>query len=215
MFTGIVEEIGRIRQILFRSDVLKLDIESKKIYEGLNIGDSVACNGACLTLVGIKKNILTFDVMESTTRGTNLKILKIGNEVNLERALRADARLSGHFVTGHVDGVRKITGFRKSGRACSFDISLEYDDHNYVVEKGSISIEGVSLTISKTTEGSLSVNLIPHTLNATTLGTKRIGDLVNVEFDILVKSVKNKGNLKPQTISKELLEKTGFIVTHI
>jgi len=189
MFTGIVKELGNVRRISGLGGIYKLSIEAKDAAIGLNIGDSLSVNGVCLTLTGKDKNVLDFDVMGETFKRTNFSSLKIGEAVNLEPALRAGDPLGGHFVTGHIDCVGKIREIRRAGDNYSIEIVFSGEYKKYVVEKGSISLDGISLTVGRIGDGSAVVHIIPHTLKATTLGSKRSGDEVNIEFDIIGKYI--------------------------
>ena len=187
MFTGIVKELGKVRRISGLGGVYKLSVEAKDIAGGLNIGDSVSVNGACLTLTGRDKNILDFDVMGETFKRTNISKLKIGGSVNLEGALRAGDPLGGHFVTGHIDCVGRIREIRRTGDNYSIEVAFSGEYKKLVVEKGSIALDGISLTVGIVGSGGAAVHIIPHTLKVTTLGSKRAGDELNIEFDIIGK----------------------------
>jgi riboflavin synthase len=189
MFTGIVKSLGKVRRISGLGGIYKLSIEAKDITLGLNIGDSVAINGACLTLTGKDKNVMDFDVMGETFKRTNFSKLKIGESVNLEDALRAGDPLGGHFVAGHIDCVGRIREIRRAGDNYSIEVALPAEYKKLVVEKGSIALDGVSLTVGVVGNGSAVIHIIPHTLKVTTLGSKRPGDEVNIEFDIIGKYI--------------------------
>ncbi len=189
MFTGIVKELGKVHRISGLGSLYKLSIEAKDIAHGLNIGDSVAVNGACLTLTGKDKNVLDFDVMGETFKRTNISKLKIGESVNLEGALRVGDPLGGHFVTGHIDCVGRVRQIRHVGDNYSIEVAFPGEYKKLVVEKGSIALDGVSLTVGIVGNGSAAVHIIPHTLKVTTLGFKRSGDEVNIEFDIIGKYI--------------------------
>ena len=189
MFTGIVKELGKVRRISGLGRVYKLSVEAKDIACGLNIGESVAVNGACLTLTGKDKNVLDFDVMGETFKRTNISKLKPGESVNLELALRAGDPLGGHFVTGHIDCVGRIREIKRAGDSYSIEVAFPGEYKKFVVEKGSISLDGISLTVGSVGGGNAVVHIIPHTLKVTTLGSKRPGDEVNIEFDIIGKYI--------------------------
>jgi len=189
MFTGIVRELGRVHNISGLGSVYKLSIETKDIAKGLEIGDSVAVNGACLTLVEKNKNVLTFDVMAETLRKTSLGKLRINDAVNLEESLRAGAFIGGHFVAGHVDCVGRIKDIRRFSGEISIDITFPEEYSHLVVQKGSITLEGISLTVGKISKNCMTVYIIPHTLKVTTLGVKKAGDDINIEFDTIGKYV--------------------------
>ena len=189
MFTGIVRELGRVHNISGLGSIYKLSIEAKDIAKGLEIGDSVAVNGACLTLVEKNKNVLTFDVMAETLRKTSLGKLRINDAVNLEESLRAGAFIGGHFVTGHIDCIGRIKDIRRSSGEISIDIVFPEEYSHLVVQKGSITLEGISLTVGKISKNCMTVYIIPHTLKVTTLGVKKAGDDINIEFDTIGKYV--------------------------
>jgi riboflavin synthase len=189
MFTGIIKELGRVRRISGLGGIYKLSVEAKDIAGGLKIGGSVCVNGICLTLTGKDNNILDFDVMGETFKRTNISKLRIGESVNLEDALRAGDPMGGHFVTGHIDCVGRIKDVRRSGDDHSVEVSFPQEYKKFVVEKGSISLDGISLTVGRVSDASAVVHIIPHTLKTTTLGTRRHGDEVNIEFDILGKYI--------------------------
>ena len=189
MFTGIVKELGKVHRISGLGSIYKLSVEAKDIAGGLNIGESVSVNGACLTLTGKDKNVLDFDVMGETFNRTNISKLRYGEFVNLEGALRAGDPLGGHFVTGHIDCLGRIRQIRRAGDNYSIEVAFPGEYKKFVVEKGSISLDGISLTVGSVGDGNAVVHMIPHTLKVTTLGSKRPGDEVNIEFDIIGKYI--------------------------
>ena len=189
MFTGIVKELGIVRRISGLGRIYKLSIEAKALSGGLGTGDSVSVNGVCLTLTGKDKNVLDFDVMGETFNRTNISKVRIGEPVNLEGALKVGDQLGGHFVTGHIDCVGKIKEIGRAGEDYSLEVTFPDKYKRFVVEKGSISLDGISLTVGSSGDGSAVVYIIPHTLKATTLGSKRRGDEVNIEFDIVGKYI--------------------------
>jgi len=187
MFSGIVEELGALKKISKRGKVTLLEIQARRILEDVNIGDSISVNGTCLTIIRKESDILSFEVIPQTFNVTNLRTLKIKDNVNLERALKIGDRLSGHFVTGHIDSIGIIR--RKiyiNGNLC-FQIAIPNKFMNYILPQGSISIDGISLTIVDKRSNTFTVYIIPHTLKNTTLGFKGPSDKVNIEFDILAK----------------------------
>ena len=189
MFTGLVEEAGKVTEIVIEGRTARLTVDSTLIYPGAALGDSVAVNGCCLTVVAIDHTRLTFDAVPETLARTNLGRLKPGSRVNLERPLQAGARLGGHFVQGHVDGVGTVTAVTPIENAVVIEVELMPELAKYVVEKGSISVDGVSLTVAGTTGCRFSVWTIPHTREITTLGDLTVGDSVNIECDLLGKYV--------------------------
>lgn len=207
MFTGIIEEIGTIKEI--RSGMLK--ISASAVLDGTKVGDSIAVNGVCLTATSLDGNSFTADVMPETLRRSNLGTLHAGSKVNLERAAAVGSRLGGHIVSGHIDGTGKITEIKREQNAVWVTISAKSEILELIVKKGSIAIDGISLTVAEVTDKSFSVSLIPHTSEVTTLLTKRIGDIVNLENDIIGKYVKklmDKSESKGLTL--EFLAENGF-----
>lgn len=187
MFSGIIEGKGRVKRISRNPQGCKLTVESEVVSKDARIGDSISVNGVCLTIVEVKGKNVSFDIMEETSRRTNLSGISVKKAVNLERSLQVGDRISGHFVTGHVDCVGKIRTITKRTNDYTMDIEFPIDKKVYLAEKGSIAIDGVSLTIVEVKGNRLRVYLIPLTLKVTNLGLKKVGDLVNIEFDILSK----------------------------
>ena len=189
MFTGLVEEIGRVLSLKksFQSAVLKVGCQ--KITEDIKIGDSISVNGVCLTVVSFGKDSVTFDVSGETLRRSNIGILKTNDFVNLERALRFSDRLGGHILQGHVDTTTKVVGIKREGTGFLFSFKLPPAYRHLIVEKGSIGIDGISLTIATLFADTFSVAVIPHTYENTTLKFRKPGDIVNLEFDIIGKYV--------------------------
>ncbi len=191
MFTGIVEELGRVERITRGGTESRLIIGCSKVLEQIRIGDSIAVNGVCLTVVSFDKKSFTADVMNETFSRSSLGNLVTGSMVNLERAMAADGRFGGHIVSGHIDGTGKIASLRRDGNAIWFEISASPEIMELVVEKGSITIDGISLTVAKLGAKSFFVSIIPHTLTVTVLGRKRVGDVVNLENDMIGKYIKS------------------------
>ncbi|WP_456419680.1 riboflavin synthase [Thermovibrio sp.] len=189
MFTGLVEEVGKVREIKKSSKGAKLKVECKSVLEGTKIGDSIAVNGVCLTVVELGENFLSFDISYETLRRSSLSLIKPGSPVNLERALKLGDRLGGHILQGHVDTTTKITAIKREGEGYTFTFKLPKEYTHLVVEKGSIGIDGISLTIANTFPDSFTVAVIPHTFEKTNLKFKKPGDVVNLEFDIIAKYV--------------------------
>ncbi|HHV65513.1 MAG TPA: riboflavin synthase [Peptococcaceae bacterium] len=215
MFTGIIEELGTVRKLASLNNSARLTLEAVKVLEGTQIGDSIAVNGVCLTVTEIAQNHFSVDIMFETLRKTNLGDLKTGNKVNLERALQLQSRLGGHLVSGHVDGIGIITALREVGIAKFYNITASPDLVSYLIPKGSIAIDGISLTIVDVGEDNFSVSLIPHTQANTTLGLKGPGSKVNLETDLIGKYVaKFLNREKPTTQNKitySFLAEHGFI----
>jgi riboflavin synthase len=189
MFTGIVEERGSIASVTPLVNAAQLAIHGAVVLADVRPGDSIAVNGVCLTVVELGPDYFTADVMDETLQRSSLKSAQAGTAVNLERAARLDSRLGGHLVQGHVDGTGEVVSIRVDEHWTVMQISLPKSLNRYVVEKGSITVDGVSLTVMTIDEHSFSVSLIPTTLQETTLGTRRVGDLVNLEVDAIAKYV--------------------------
>lgn len=189
MFTGIVEEIGHIHHISKMSRAEKLVISCEKVLEGTKIGDSIAVNGTCLTVTAMDGTSFSADVTPETMRRTAFSLFRPGTPVNLERALRLGDRLGGHIMMGHVDGTGRILSMKKDDNAVNISISTDRKWMRYIIEKGSVAVDGISLTVAGRTEKSFSIALIPHTGSETALLLKHPGDLVNLECDYLGKYV--------------------------
>ncbi|MBO4458288.1 MAG: riboflavin synthase [Butyrivibrio sp.] len=212
MFTGIIEEKGYVKKISKGPEKSTLSISCSKILEDVKIGDSIAVNGICLTVVEFTKDSFTCDVMNETFARSNLLSLNSQSFVNLERAMAANGRFGGHMVTGHIDGTGKITSIKNDGNAVWFEITADQNLLDGIVEKGSVAIDGISLTVAKADAHSFSVSVIPHTLKETVLSTKKVGDKVNLETDIIGKYIKKffAQNKKDSDISMEFLIQNGF-----
>ncbi|KQS59563.1 riboflavin synthase subunit alpha [Geodermatophilus sp. Leaf369] len=194
MFTGIVEEVGTLVVRDDQGDSARLQVRGAKTLQGVALGDSIAVNGVCLTVTGVTDDVWSTDVMAETLKRSSLGALTDGDPVNLERAVTADTRLGGHIVQGHVDGVGTVASVSPSEHWTVVRIALPADISRYVVEKGSITLDGVSLTVSALSAATdpepwLEVSLIPTTLRETTLGTRAPGDPVNLEVDVIAKYV--------------------------
>ncbi len=189
MFTGLVEEVGKVLTNTKTHDGARLQVETKKIIEDTKLGDSIAVNGVCLTVVDIKENSLIFDVSNETLSRSNLRFLKPADRVNLERALKVSDRLGGHIVQGHVDTMATLVHKEKTGDHYTFKFKIDRQYTPLVIEKGSIAIDGISLTINYIQDETISINVIPHTYENTNLRFKTIGNFVNVEFDIIGKYI--------------------------
>ena len=185
MFTGIIEEVGKVESV--GAGCIK--VKAKTVLEGTKIGDSIAVNGVCLTVTSMTSEGFTADVMNETLSRTNLGALKKGSGVNLERAMAAGGRFGGHIVSGHVDGTGKIQKMQDDGNAVWVYISADSSILNLIIEKGSVAIDGISLTVAKVSEKDFAVSVIPHTGEETTLLSKKAGDLVNLENDVIGKYV--------------------------
>lgn len=216
MFTGIVEEVGSIKEIVRGSKSIRLSINCSKILDDVKIGDSIAVNGICLTVTNVGVGWFSADVMPETMRKTGLEKLNISDKVNLERALRLSDRLGGHIVTGHIDGTGIVTGRVEEDNAIWLTVEAPDNILKYIVMKGSVALDGTSLTVAHTDEKCFKVSLIPLTAGVTTLGSKRAGDEINIECDVIGKYVEKllNGNMhetKPKKdISMDLLRDNGF-----
>ncbi len=189
MFTGIVEETGRIRQILMAGNSGKIRIEARKVLEGTKEGDSIAVNGVCLTVTSLGQDEFTADIMAETYRRSGLGQQKAGDLVNLERAMAADGRFGGHIMSGHIDGTGVIESMRREENAVWVSVRTKPEILRLIVEKGSVGIDGISLTVAAVSDRGFKVSVIPHTGEETTLLKKKQGDLVNLENDIVGKYV--------------------------
>lgn len=221
MFTGIVEEVGAVNDISIKSSSGTIAIKANKVLKDTHIGDSIAVNGVCLTVVRIVGNIFYADIMAETFRRSSLSILTIGSYVNLERAMAANGRFGGHIVSGHIDGVGKIYSITSEENAIWYTIEAKEEIIKYIVEKGSIAIDGISLTVANVNNQLFKVSIIPHTKTETILAYKKKGDIVNLECDIVGKYVEklmgynNKENSEKTKansgLTQEYLVENGFI----
>jgi riboflavin synthase len=210
MFTGIVEGLGKVIRLTMKGSDAILEVETAIDLTEVKVGDSIAINGACLTVTSKTTKTFSADVSAESLSKTTLKFLQAGHQVNLEKALRIGGFLGGHFVLGHVDGIGRILS--KAQKSGSLIFAIETDDQlsRYIVEKGSVAIDGISLTVNKLEKGRFYVNIIPHTAAHTTLVGKKEADLVNIETDVLGKYVE-KLLQTPRGIDKDFLAQHGFI----
>lgn len=218
MFTGIVEEVGEIRGIKKGEKSSILSIKANKVIEDVKLGYSICTNGVCLTVTNIYGNIFDADVMAETLRRSNLGELKVGSKVNLERALSAKGRFGGHIVSGHIDGVGKIVSLEKEDNAIWVTIEAKENILQYIVEKGSIAIDGISLTVAYVDDKVFKVSIIPHTGKETILLSKTSEDTVNLECDVIGKYVEKlltfqsgKKIEKKDSINEDFLKENGFL----
>lgn len=205
MFTGIVEEIGKIKQL----GTHRLAVNAAGVLQELKEGDSIAINGVCLTITSVDKTSFTVDIMPETIRRTTFSRLHYGDSVNLERALPAQGRIGGHFVQGHIDGVGKVISLAPEAEAVIMRVSLEPELSRYVVVKGFIAVDGVSLTVVDCSSSSLSVSLVAYTTQKTTLGGRKPGDSVNLEVDIMAKYLEKYSQHKTDAVLTGFLEGYG------
>jgi len=216
MFTGIVEEIGKIEGIIKSEKSASITIKAHKVLEDVKLGDSICTNGVCLTVTAFSSEKFTVDVMAETMRRSNLSSISPGAYVNLERALRAGDRLGGHMVSGHIDGTGTIKAFDEEDNAVWLTIEASSEILKYIVQKGSIAIDGVSLTVAYIDDKVFKVSIIPHTKDATTLIKKKIGDIVNLECDMIGKYIEkfllvNQQQPAKKTIDLNFLSDNGFV----
>ena len=207
MFTGLIEDIGKIEEISDLMNGKKISISVNFDTKEVKIGDSVSINGACQTVIQINGKILTFEAMRETLTRTNFSYLKKGDFVNIERAMSLNSRLDGHLVSGHIDSIVKISSIKNDGLAKIFGF---YSNTDLVVEKGSISINGISLTISFVEDGYFEVSILPHTIENTNLKYLKEGDYVNIEYDMIAKYVNKFTTEKKPKITREFLIENGF-----
>lgn len=212
MFTGIIEEVGHVKSLHRGAKSFTLEIEAEKVLEGTLVGDSIATNGVCLTVTSLTGHGFTADVMPETVSRTALGELVSGSPVNLERALSLQTRLGGHIVSGHIDGTGRIADRRQDDTALWLTVECDSKLLRYIIEKGSVTLQGVSLTVARVDARSFAVSLIPHTQAATTLHQAKVGDLVNIENDIIAKYVEKLLGKAPDNGSNLLdkMEKYGF-----
>ena len=205
MFTGIIEEVGRIESILNRGRSIRLSVAASKVIKDTQVGDSISTNGVCLTVTTITSTGFTADVMPESVQRTALKELKVGSKVNLERALTLSTRLGGHIVSGHIDGTGVVRRRTEDDTALWLWIECPDTLMRYIIEKGSVAINGVSLTVARVEQRSFAVSLIPHTQGATTLHNIKVGERVNIENDIIAKYVEKFTVSAPDTTEKAAL----------
>jgi len=216
MFTGIVEEIGEVISVKSGVKSSVLEIRGNFVFEDLKAGDSVAVNGVCLTAASLKKNAFNADVMSETLKRSSLKNIKPGTLVNLERAMAASGRFGGHMVSGHIDGTGEIVNITREDNAVWFTVKTSEKIMSFIIEKGSIAVDGISLTVAKLEDNQFSVSIIPHTVKSTVLFTKGIGSQVNLENDMagkyIEKFLQNKMNNdhSKSGVTVSMLEKAGF-----
>lgn len=214
MFTGIIEYLGKVKQVKLQASSAIIVVDIGTLSDDVNPGDSIAINGACLTVTQIKDSEVYFDVSTETLSKTTIGGLKTSDNVNIERSLKMGDKLGGHFVTGHVDGVGVINKVENEPGQCTVWFSVSEELTNMMIKKGSVAVDGISLTIVEIRDGLFSVALIPYTLEATTLGFKKAGRKVNIETDMLGKWVKRILTVNESTtsgITEDLLKKKGFM----
>lgn len=214
MFTGIIEEIGTIAEVQPISNGVTVKIKASTVLEDTKIGDSIAVSGPCLTVRDLVKDTFVADISEETCRRTTLRYCRVGTLVNLERSLRLGDRIGGHLVLGHVDEVATISRWKDEGASSRMQVTVSPKVKPYIAYKGSIAVDGVSLTIANVNGNTFEVALIPHTLDVTTLGENRIGDNVNIEVDVMARYIETlmQNQMPPsKTIDLEFLQKHGYV----
>ncbi|WP_184404688.1 riboflavin synthase [Geomicrobium halophilum] len=213
MFTGLIEEVGIVEDMAQTGNKGRITIQCSHVLEDANIGDSIAVNGVCLTVTSVDKRQFTADVMAETIKSTALSQLRKNQQVNLERAMAASDRFGGHIVSGHIDGIGEIIRHTEGSEATYFQIQTSHELLRYIVKKGSVAVDGISLTVADVDTKSFTIALIPHTLRATNLGVKSKGDAVNIECDIIGKYVEKllKPKEEPDATMSDLLERNGFV----
>jgi len=215
MFTGLIEEIGSVDSIVKSTKAARITIKARKVLEDVKLGDSICTNGVCLTVTYFDSEKFTVDVMAETMRRSNLGMLSKGDEVNLERALKLSDRLGGHIVSGHIDGLGKIENYTKEDNAVWITVSAPPGILKYIVQKGSITTDGVSLTVAYIDDEKFKVSIIPHTKDVTTLPHKNIGAMVNLECDMIGKYIEKLMKYEDDTpvkkgIDIDFLNRHGF-----
>ncbi|MCB2290074.1 riboflavin synthase [Clostridium sp. CS001] len=215
MFTGLIEEIGEIKSIEKAAKSARITIKSQRVLKDIKLGDSICTNGVCLTVTEFTSNTFSVDVMAETVRSSNLGKLKPGSKVNLERALRLSDRLGGHIVSGHIDGIGTIVDLEREENATWVSVETTKNILRYIVHKGSITIDGISLTVAYVDDNIFKVSIIPHTKDETTLVIKKIGDKVNLESDMMAKYVEkllkyDESVEEKKPMGMDFLKENGF-----
>ena len=209
MFTGIIQEVGRVTSVQFG----KLAIAASDVLQGSELGGSIAVNGVCLTITNFNTNSFSVDIMPETLGRTNLGLLRAGDRVNLERPLALGGQLGGHLVQGHVDDTGRVASIKWSGGAIIIRFEASPEVMHYVVEKGFIAVDGVSLTVLTKDTNSFQVSVVDYTQKHTTLGSRQVGDLVNLEVDIIAKYVEQFSRARSPGITVDFLQEHGFLVS--
>jgi len=215
MFTGLIEEIGHVQHVSSKGEAMVLTIRAQKVLEQVKLGDSIAVNGVCLTVTSFNGSSFSADVMPETYRRSSLSSLKTGSTVNLERAMQLGARLGGHIVQGHVDGLAVIAATYEDANAVVYELELQHTEQlRYIIPKGSIAIDGISLTVVNVKDNNVAVSIIPHTLAETALQYRKPGDLVNIECDLIGKYVEHLLSFQSGTREKKSNITTSFLQEH-
>lgn len=214
MFTGIIEEIGTIEHIQQSGLAIEISIRARHILDDVHLGDSIAVNGVCLTVTSFTSTSFTVDVMPETVKATSLQQLKKESAVNLERAMSANGRFGGHFVSGHIDGIGTITEKKRMANAIYYHIALPKQLLHYCIPRGSVAVDGTSLTIFDVNDTSIMISLIPHTVDSSLIGNKGVGDIVNIECDMLGKYIEHfiqRRQASTSSITASFLQENGFM----
>jgi len=221
MFTGIIKETGTISRIIDMGEDKEFEVKAGKLIEDINTGDSISVNGVCLTVKSFDSGSFTLDISSSTLKYTNLGDAKIGDIVNLEDALSLEDKLGGHFVSGHIDGVASVIDIKRTGRSYEMTFSLGSEIAPFIARRGSVAIDGISLTVTEVESDSFKTVIIPHTFENTALGKKGTGETVNIEADMLARYIANylsrqeimntDTSVKNDMLLKEKLKENGFI----
>ncbi|HDR4899943.1 riboflavin synthase subunit alpha [Bacillus cereus] len=214
MFTGIVEELGTITNMQQSGEAMKLTIHANKILSDVHLGNSIAVNGICLTVTSFTTTSFTVDAMPETMKSTSLRLLKSHSKVNLERAMAANGRFGGHFVSGHIDGIGTILNKKQHYNAIYYKIAISDELLRYCLHKGSIAVDGTSLTIFDIDESSITISLIPHTVSESVIGEKNAGDIVNIECDMIGKYIERfitKPVKRTGSMTENFLQENGFL----
>lgn len=212
MFTGIIQNIGKINGVEKKGKSAKIIIEHESLLADIKVGDSVAVDGVCLTVVEFSQSMIKTDVSEETLRLTTLGTMKTGDKVNLEKSLTPSTQMGGHFVTGHIDGVGNIARKAAEGEFATIDFNIPNELQNQIVKKGSVAVDGISLTVAEVLEDGFRVAIIPHTMKITTLSVKKVGDKVNIETDIIAKYVQRFLSVQRKSgVNEVFLKEHGFI----
>lgn len=211
MFTGIIQELGTIKGITKKDDLTVIEIESKDLLKDLKVGDSISVEGICSTVTDLKPDSFLIEFMPETMEITSASTWQINDKINLEPAMKLSDKINGHFVSGHIDSTGKITNIKEGEKTKDISISHPHEFSKFIAMKGSISVDGISLTVSKIEEKEFTISLIPHTIENTTLGIKKVGDKVNLEVDLLSRYLKQLFDERDRETSYEFLKDRGFI----
>lgn len=211
MFTGIIEQVGTVVSLIRTGSAAKLAIAAPRLFDDVKVGDSLAANGVCLTVTSVRRDFAEFDLSAETLKRSTFASHRIGDKLNLEKALPISGRLGGHLVSGHIDGTGEIRHKVGSGEGLELHLSVPSELIQYLVPKGSIAVDGVSLTVADFRDGLVQIAVVPQTLKTTTLGQKALSDRVNIEVDMLSKYIEKHLHGEPRGISEEMMMRAGFM----